>query len=403
MVAMDRYGINFSLPSFAVMLAAAITIFHSNGAAAERMNPFIVQASPATERKSSFAEQESSYVEQESYNEYCDCDECTQGEPACSCDDGCCGDGYCDDVYCGDPVGYQPRHWHAGFYAGFEATFVKPRFSDNSAFTLMEADGASFESFTDTQFNYDLEFTPRVFIGWQQSSNLGLRATWWQFDHSAANASASPPANGFGSIDPPSFGTIDLSTNIPTDAYAAASNLNAYTIDIEATKQSSFCGWDLGVGCGIRYANAEQSYNAQLRDANNGLRGQIDFQHSLEGFGPTISLDAYRPIGYQFSIFCKARGSILFGDGESQLIAGEDLDLTTPLNTTHSTSRDDLLSIGEIQLGSRWQGRKVRGRSYRPFCSIAMEGQIWNGAGTATSEDGTLGFFGFNAGAGVSW
>ena len=136
---------------------------------------------------------------------------------------------------------------------------------------------------------------------------------------------------------------------------------------------------------------------------NSLLRGQIDFRHSLEGFGPTISLDAYRPFGSQSGIFCKARGSVLFGDGESRLIAGEDLDLTTPFNTTRTTSRDDLLSIGEVQLGYRWQGRKVSRRAYRPFCSIAMEGQIWNGAGNASSEEGTLGFFGFNVGGGLSW
>ena len=63
---MDRYRINFSLPGVAVMLAAAITVFHSNGAAAERVNPFLVQASPSAEQESSYAEQESPYVEQES-------------------------------------------------------------------------------------------------------------------------------------------------------------------------------------------------------------------------------------------------------------------------------------------------------------------------------------------------
>ena len=60
------------------MLAAAITIFPSSGAVAERVNPFMQPASSATEldnsfaeQESSFAEQESTYIEQESYNEYC--------------------------------------------------------------------------------------------------------------------------------------------------------------------------------------------------------------------------------------------------------------------------------------------------------------------------------------------
>ena len=92
---------------------------------------------------------------------------------------------------------------------------------------------------------------------------------------------------------------------------------------------------------------------------------------------------------------------MLFGDGESTLNAVEDADLATPFNTARTTGRDDLLSVGEIQLGFRWQTLGHRGRTYRPFLSAALEGQIWNGAGNSTTEDGTLGFFGFNTGAGV--
>ncbi len=136
---------------------------------------------------------------------------------------------------------------------------------------------------------------------------------------------------------------------------------------------------------------------------NDVLRGQIDFRQRVEGFGPTISLDVYRPFGSQCGIFCKAHGAVLFGPGESQLVAGEDLDLTNPFNTTRATSRDDLLTISEVQFGFRWRGRKACFGTYRPFCSIAMEGQFWHGAGNATSEDSSLGFFGINAGAGMRW
>jgi len=157
------------------------------------------------------------------------------------------------------------------------------------------------------------------------------------------------------------------------------------------------------VGGGIRYASTEQRYFAQLRYSGNDLRDQIDFRHSLEGIGPTISLEAQRPWSRTLSTFCKARGSVLFGDGESHLNAGEDLDLTNSFTTTRVTSRDDLLSIAEIQVGVRWQARSYRGRILTPFLTTAFEGQIWNGAGNASSEEGNLGFFGFNSGFGVNW
>ena len=336
-------------------------------------------------------------VEQASYEGEEYYDTCA---PDCGCDDVCTG---CGDMACGDCIGDCCSPVSKSFYVGFEATFVKPRFEDNSAFTVMTSDGALFETFNEIEFDYDMDFTPRVFVGWQNCDGLGLRATWWQFDHAAADLSANPPANGFGEVALPPFGDVDISSNIATDTFSAASDLNAYTLDLEATKQTSFSSWNLGVGGGIRYASAEQHYFAQVRETGNVLRDQVDFQHSIEGIGPTISIDAYRPWSHQLGTFCKARGSVLFGDGESRLSAGEDLDLANSFTTTRNTSRDDLLSIAEIQVGVRWQASQNRRRVVKPFLTSAFEGQIWNGAGNATSEDGNLGFVGISAGGGLNW
>lgn len=314
------------------------------------------------------------------------------------CDDSCVG---CGDMACGNCVG--EGYWADGIYAGFEATIVKPRFANNPAYTVMTSDGALFENFTEVDFNYDTEFTPRVFVGWQNCDGFGMKVTWWQFDHAAGSLSDNPPANGFGEIAPPPFGNIDISTNVPTDVFTAGSGLNVYAIDLEATRQAMLGRWKIAVGGGLRYAFAEQQYSAQVRDSGNALLSQIDFRQSIEGVGPTISLEAYRILTPTVSTFCKGRGSVLFGDGESRLLAGEDLDLANSFITRSVTSRDDLLSIAEIQYGVRWEGIRTRHRIFVPFLSIALEGQVWNGAGSATSEEGNIGFFGFNTGFGIGW
>lgn len=323
------------------------------------------------------------------------CDSCVGGDPSC---DSCLAD---VELSCGDACGLYPPG--GAFYAGFIATYVKPRFENNAAFTVEESDGASFESISDTEFDYDLEFTPRVFLGWRFQGGNGLRVSWWQFDNSASIAAANPPANGFGSITHPTFGGVDISSTIATDTFTAATDLNAFTIDLEATKEASLCGWEIGVAGGIRYASAEQGYFAEVRDAADVLLGQIAFGQQIEGFGPTLSLAASRPLHRDLSLFVRGRASVLFGDGESTLAAIEDADLATPFNTTATTNRDDVLSIAEIQIGLHWQAAQCHGYCYRPFLSTALEGQIWNGAGNATSEEGTLGFYGFNTAIGVSW
>lgn len=322
------------------------------------------------------------------------CNDCCVG-----CGDLCCNDTCCGDVCCGNNMSFSPGQ-HV--YVGFEATIIKPRFENNAAFTTMTSDGTTFETYSQTDLDYNMEFTPRVILGWERSDGIGLRATWWKFDYSSANVSANPPANGFGEISSP-FPELDITTNIPTDTYRAQSDLDAYAIDLEATRQASLGCWQLGLGGGIRYAFTEQNYRAEIRETGNVLRDAMVFRHSLEGIGPTISFEAYRPWTPQIGSFVKARGSLLFGDGSSNLTAGEDLDLANSFTTRRITERDDVFSISEIQLGVRWHAQQFRGRVLTPFVTTAMEGQLWQGAGNATSEEGNLGFFGLNVGTGFIW
>ncbi|MFN3150237.1 Lpg1974 family pore-forming outer membrane protein [Bremerella sp.] len=298
------------------------------------------------------------------------------------------------------PMGYQTcqtntcqAHW----VAGFEATFLKPHFSSNPAYTLMESDGTSFENFTDVEFDYDLQFAPRVYLG-LQGEEIGLRATWWHFENDPSVLTAQPPANGFGSITPPTFGTIDISTTVPGSSFQAGTGLTAYTIDLDVTRQYRLSCWQIGAFGGLRYAEIDQKYLAQTTNASGLLTGQIDYQHGLSGIGPTMGLYASVPVANCIELFSEARGSILFGKATSQLTAGEDLDLTTPFTTTTSSSRDEVMTIGEVELGLRWQG--CRRRCWQPFGTVALEGQTWGDAGNATSEDGSVGFFGFNASLG---
>ena len=335
---------------------------------------------------------------EENYGPACGCD--NSYEPSCGCDS-CAGGEYlggCDSS--GGGYASCSRGGRMSWNVGFEWSFVKPRFSENVAYTTMTGDGANNSTFIDTEFDYDLELTPRVWLEAGLSKNWSWRLSYWQFDHSPDLESTSPNANGFGEITHPSFADVDISTTIPTDTFFASSKLNAYTIDLEALKQARLCGWQLGVGGGLRYASVEQEYFSQLRNTGNVLRGQIDFSQALEGIGPTVSLSARRPLLPSVQLVCAARGSLLFGNGSSSLAAGEDLDLANPFSTTRLTSRDDHLPISEARVGIEWLSPKKHSRSWQWMLSTAMEGQYWGNAGNASSETADLGFFGFNFGAG---
>lgn len=357
-------------------------------------------AAPVTSESVSDA----SGVQPANYAAPCDCDSagCSSGDWApAGCGDVACGDGVCGDVVCGDLVDCST--WGCRSYASFEATFLQPRFERNIAYTLQEGDGAGTESTTQREFEYDLAFAPRVILGWEHERGVGFQATWWQFDETADSLSANPPANGFGSVSPPPFGEVDIATNVPANRLTATSGLKAYTIDLEVTKTRCFSCWTLGVAGGLRYAQVEQNYSAETRNATSVALGRIDYRHELRGIGPTIALGASTPLGYCLELFGKARGSLLFGDGSSRLTAGEDLDLTNSFTTTNVTNRDDLLPIAEVQLGLAWRAAACPRRIWRPFATVAIEGQSWGGAGNASSEDGNLGFFGLATSLGTTW
>jgi hypothetical protein len=228
----------------------------------------------------------------------------------------------------------------------------------------------------------------------------GWRVAYWQYDEEAETASASPPANGFGAITPPDFGDVDIGTAIPTDVFTANSRLNCYTVDLEATHEATRGLWLMGASYGVRFASMQQDYLARTRNAAGTLLGQIDYYRQQRGAGPTLALTAVRPMTDNLHMFGTARGSVLFGDTDANFFGGEDQDLATPFNTFRVTTRDDVWSIGEVQVGLRWLARRTSG-GWQPFASGAAEGQIWNGAGSATSEDGDLGFVGFTVGIGV--
>lgn len=310
-----------------------------------------------------------------------------------SCD-GTCG-GLCGEV---DACVVGTR---ACWSAGIEFTFVKPHFEDNIAFTTSDSDDATFETLTDTEFNYDTDLAPRVWIEMFRGSGLGMRVVYWQFDYAADNTSGSPPDNGFGSITTPPFGDVDLSATAPGSVYSASSALNAYTIDIEGTKSFGSGMWGAVASTGIRFGEVRQDYRSNLQNAQNVQQGTINFSHRVQGVGPTVGLRVQRPFLPCFALFGVARGSLLYGDADSTFVAVEDEDLANAFTTRRNTSRDDLLPISELQVGLQWMPNA--GGIWHPYFHLAFESQLWDGAGNASSESGNLGFYGLNLAVGLDW
>ncbi len=287
--------------------------------------------------------------------------------------------------------------------AGVELTLLRPHFEDNVAFTTLDSDNATFETTTTTPFSYNRELSPRVWIEALNDDAFGMRVAWWNFDHNPETATGTPPESGFGRIGHPAFANVDLSTTTPGSQYIANSDLDATTIDLEAIKMVQLGATSLVTSFGLRHGEVEQTYRSELRSDADVLQGTIDFRQKTEGLGPTIALRTQRPISCQLSLFGMARGALIFGDGDRSLTAVEDLDLDAELQltTNETSSRDDVVPIGELQVGLQWL--PPTNGAWAPYIHIAMEGQLWGGVGSASDEDGNLGFYGFNVAVGFDF
>jgi len=313
--------------------------------------------------------------------------------------DSCGGCGECDS--CCDPclVGRCPTS--IKFTTGFAITFLKPYFSDNIAYSTTDSDAQTFTSTTDAPFRYGLNLAPRIWIGASNCNNLGFRARYWQLDQEADPVAANPPANGLGQVSPAPFSNVNQAISNPNQTLFASSSVELHALDLEGTKWVDFCNWSFGAAAGVRYAANKQYYNSRTTTAQGATIGTIDFSHNFDGVGPTFAIEGHRQVTPRVGIFSNARASLLFGETRSALDTGSNLNGTNSVIGRRYSNRFDSLPVGEIQVGLDWC--YPIGTRATLNALVAMEGQIWEGIGSASSEIGDLGLFGFNLGGGLSF
>lgn len=284
--------------------------------------------------------------------------------------------------------------------AGFAFTFVQPRYSNNVALTVSDSDTSSATA-TESSFDYDLELSPRLWLEWGGMESLGWRVQWWELDEDANQVLAEAPASGLGLVSPVEFREIDISVSAPGESLRADSHVKLYAIDFEGMRHVDFGCWSLLASGGLRYASIEQDYRAEATNTAGALSGSIEENRTLDGIGPTFLLEARRRLTPRLAMFSNARASLLFGEGETSLTAGEDLDLASAFTTTRTSSNDDLLPILEAQWGVDWRAPITPCHDF--FLTAALEGQWWSGVGSASDDHADLGLFGFVLGLGLRY
>ncbi|TWU36546.1 hypothetical protein Q31b_48270 [Novipirellula aureliae] len=333
------------------------------------------------------------------------------------------GGGYGQAVACA-PVACAPAPQPLGLYGGFDFLFIRPHFDNNVAIVIDPPSGNTLQT-----YDYDYEFSPRAYLGWQdQCSGFGFRFGFWNFDADAGPYSATSNAffePVFVSVQGASgnlfrAATAEFDAGGGSQTLTAQHELELQVYDFEMTQAFNARGWNFLGGVGIRFADIDQlMYAKATRDGDGLTMAEVSNDLSVEGVGPTASMQVFRPLGNsRFSAFGGLRGSLLLADTNQSIyngyygnwdndagpdgIPGNGDDVVTPDTYGTLTDRADqreVITNFELQLGVQYQ-LPITSRCDLVLRS-AYETQTWFDVGGPVDSHSTLSFDGISFMAGL--
>jgi hypothetical protein len=249
-------------------------------------------------------------------------------------------------------------------------------------------------------FSRHMISAPAVWLGLTTDRGWGVRTRWYTLDQNSSVIAASAPgellsvASPLKAVQTPVFGSALASGELHIDSW-----------DLEGTCNFERCKWCLLLGGGMRYVHLDQTYGASVVSLA-GAQTLATAQHNLNGFGPTFSLQGYRPLGAScFALYGIGHTSVVFGSASDSFTG------IAPGATAQSISRHEVsvLPIGELEIGLEashcW-------RHCRLFFQTGFVGQVWWGGGSASGFDAVnnaaasnsnFGFIGLALRAGVAF
>jgi hypothetical protein len=344
--------------------------------------------------------------------------------------------------------------WSACFVAGAGFYLVEPHFNTNPGFSVsrtqlgqVTSSSGNSISASHTDFDYDLDFAPQVWLGFVTDRGLGVRARWWRFDHSANMSILNGDTTGIVTIaseTPLGIGLPAASslfgpggesdipagisgTGLNAGHFAFSTDLRLDVWDAEATQNLHSGPWCFLFSGGARYAHLSQDYQA-FQSGTTGQQVHVNTSqlilssatltgntatllsgHNFDGVGPTVATEVRRSLGRSgLSLYADARVSVLFGSSKQRVDLAAIQTVESPVVSTvelrasseANTASDKVLPVGELDVGVEWSSQLG---PVHPLIQAALSGQSWFGAGSATSQSGNLGFLGLSLIAGARY
>jgi hypothetical protein len=270
--------------------------------------------------------------------------------------------------------------------------FAKPHFKEAFQATIVDQTG----TLTMVPFSYDYDLAPRVWLGYATAGGLGVRAHYWQYDHAGDQFQSDRfTAAGTQAVTVVFPGVIQATP--PDEVLTVDNGLDVEVLDLMGTLRLDIGKTSMTFGGGVAYVQMLQTFDASVADADSGaVLQQLIWQRGFEGVGPAASLEMRHPLGCTGLAFVGGfRGYLVYGNKDLDRAELGGIGGGPPFVTMDKA--DEVLGIGEIELGVEWAAQFACGSSL--FVRGTYEGQLWSDIGAPTL--GYLGFQAFSVAVGI--
>ncbi len=251
-----------------------------------------------------------------------------------------------------------------GFFAGADFLFVRPHFSEATAFAQGSI-GPTGLAITGQELNFNYEASFRVFAGYRfAGDDSELQFTYTRLP-GQVDVDAGTPGPGHFLIDP--FGNVVGTAPVvnPNSALfgktivggdsiqtQASVTVNAYDVELVKPIVLPWSQWVLRYSLGVRIADIDQSYQSVI-DSGGAFFSGGQYTVDYVGAGPRVGLQGERYFGHarSWSLFANAYASLLVGE------YNENFSQTTtapPFAATQSTKIIRTVPVAEIEAGGSW-------------------------------------------------
>lgn len=269
-------------------------------------------------------------------------------------------------------------------YVGYTFLFSKLHYKESFQATVSDFATGTMEL---VPFEQEHELTPRVWIGLRAANGIGVRASYWSFDHASdelnlVSDGVRIPAATSTSVIFPAL----IVAPYPGDRLSVGTSMEATTTDLEATYDVRLRRAEATLGAGLRYVNTDQAFDATVIPGPIPLASPaaLNWVRQFEGLGPLLTAQGMLPIGNS-GFYGRGGVNVSFLFGEKTLRRTVFNDATPAPNTGLPAiafdDSDEITGVYGANIGLGWQ-------RHGDFASLLIEGtyegQLWTEGGAPT-------------------